>query len=1218
MKFISPIISTLFVLGFITSSWAQLPINFLTANNNTTVNTCSGFIIDSGGQGGPGYGNGENITITICPDTPGEIISIDFTLFDLSTVNTGTQQNPVLDYMYVFDGPTTASNSLGVYSGNGLQSVIIEATQLNPSGCITLQFVSNSTGTGFFAASVSCETPCADPQAGGLLVGGITNDSIRVCTGDTVNFQEFGSFAQQGFTLTNYMWDFMDGDTANGQFVDHVYDVPGLYNVQLFVTDDNGCSNPNLISLQVLVGTIPDFINFPADTSICLGESANFIADPETYEVLWNGFPGSQSVDDGCLPDTLLGVSQDIELLQTGFSNGSTITNVNDITSICLDLEHSFMGDLVIIIECPNGQSAILHQQGGGGTQIGIPVPTDDVDCSDPTTMGTPFTYCFTPQATETWVEWVANNPGVNTIPAGNYESIDPLTNLVGCPTNGIWTLTVIDNWAADDGTLFSFGLTLDSSYYPPIQTFEPQIGNASDSSYWFNPIFQTYMSPDANEIDVLPTQAGTFTYDYFVFDNFGCEYDTSVVLTVNDNPAVFAGNDTTLCNGSGLQLNGQLLGLSSNCDYVLTMEDTFGDTWNGNTLTITINGVSTDYTCSNNVIQIENLIIPNGATVNVTFNANGGFVSECSYTIVDGNGVTIVSQGPNLFGTAIDNFVAACVPDFVYEWTPAGSVSDPTIVDPMLNVNGQETLTFTTYPLGHPLCATTDTIVVSVSATPNPGNDSIIEICSSTAPFDLYPFLGSGASVNGSWIDALGNAVAMPYDPALLPAGDYTYVVDSNGCVDQATITINEIITDITSSTSTDVSCNGGSDGTITITGNNFTTYTVDGGAPIAGVSPFTVSSLTAGTYTIDVYSVDGCTAQAIVDVIEPAILTAASVEVDASCFSFCDGSVQITPNGGVGPYAFTWPVGIIGSQNGTGVDICAGVYDVTVTDANLCSTQIQFTITEPAGVSPSIMGDVLSGCYPHQVNFTNTTPGNNILTTEVDFGDGSTLSVNGNLPFDHIYQDAGLYDVTIVVTTNDGCIYTVSYDNLVDVYNTPNANFIVNPDFVSMLEPEIGLINQSSSDVVSWSWEITSGNPPTSTSESVIGVMYPFDSPGLYPVTLTVVNGNGCIDSITKHVTIVNDVLLFAPNTFTPDGDEFNQTWEIHISGIDIYDFELLLFNRWGELIWESHDPSVGWDGTFNGKLVQDGTYNWQLRCADIVNDNKYTFEGSVNIIK
>ncbi|NRA10494.1 MAG: gliding motility-associated C-terminal domain-containing protein, partial [Crocinitomicaceae bacterium] len=644
-----------------------------------------------------------------------------------------------------------------------------------------------------------------------------------------------------------------------------------------------------------------------------------------------------------------------------------------------------------------------------------------------------------------------------------------------------------------------------------------------------------------------------------------------------------------------------------------------FGDTWNGNTVTVTVNGVSTDYTCSNNFTTIFNLTIPNGATVTVTFNANGGFVNECQYTLVDGNGVTIVTQGPNLPGVVVDNFVAACVPDFVYDWTPPGSVTNPAIADPILNVSGQETLIFTTYPLGHPLCATSDTIVVNVSATPYPGMDSTIQICSSAAPFDLFPFLGVGASPNGTWIDANGSTVAMPYDPGTMPVGVYTHYVDSNGCVDQANITILEIITDITNTAVTDVLCNGGADGNIVVVGNNISEYTVNGGAVIQAVSPFVISNLIAGNYTIVVYSNDGCSATEIVVVGEPVLLTLSVLGTDASCFGVCDGTVQITPAGGTGPFTYTWPAtGLVGDQNGAGSLICAGLYDVTVTDMNLCVAQVQFPVTEPADVSPSILGDVLNGCFPHTVVFTNTTQSNNILTTEVDFGDGSTEIFNGVIDFDHTYDTPGLFDVTVTIITNSGCEYILDYISLVEVFANPNPNFVVSPDFVSMLEPQVGFINQSSSDVVSWSWDMPNATPASSTSENVTQVVYPFDAPGQYPVTLIVTNDNGCIDSITKYVTIVNDVLLFAPNAFTPDGDEFNQTWQIHISGIDIHDFDLLLFNRWGQLIWESHDSSVGWDGTYNGKIVPDGTYNWQLRCADSVNDDKYTFEGHVTIIK
>lgn len=1216
-------INLLAALLFSFNALAQMAIPFAPASNGQTFSTCNGFIIDSGGQGGPGYSNNETTVITICPDTPGEIISVVFNLFSLDLTDDNPAPNITnVDVMNVYDGTSTAANSLGSYTGNQLQGVVIEATVLNPTGCITLEFISNTIGTGMFTASVSCETPCNDPQAGGVIVNGITPDSIRVCPGELINFQEQGSFAQQGFTLVDYEWDFMDGTTANGQNVTHSYNVPGQYRVQLFVTDDNGCSNPNLIDLEVLVGTIPDFTGFPGDTTICLGESMGFSANPDTYEVQWNGFSGSQSIDDGCLPDTLLGVSQDIQLLQTGFAAGTTINNVTDIQSICLDLEHSFMGDLVIIIECPNGQNSILHQQGGGGTQIGIPVQADNVDCSDPSTLGVPFTYCFSSTATQTWVDWVNANLGTNTIPAGTYASVDPLSNLVGCPTNGVWTLTVIDNWAADDGTLFNFALNLDPSFYPPVTTYQPNIGSNSDSSYWVTPApFMTSISPDGNDITVQPTVDGTYNYQYVVIDDFGCTYDTSVNLTVNPNPIVFAGNDTTLCGGNILQLMGELSGpgASSNCDYELILNDTFGDGWNGNTVTVTVNGVSTDYTLPTGNNTSYTIPVPSGVTVTVTFNANGAFVDECQYSVQDESGNVVFSQGPNLAGVTTNTFIPACAPDFIFEWTPPTSLNDPSIIDPLMTVTGQETLTLSVYPIGHPLCVETDDITVSVTAIPDPGVDAAISVCSQGNPVDLLPLLGPTANQTGTWQDPNGNPVVMPFDPTTMPVGDYKYVVNVSGCMDSSIVTVSEIITEITSITPTDISCNGFADGMIDFTGDNFAQYTVNGGAPIAAVSPVNVNGLTPGNYTIEIISVEGCTDSETITITEPPVLTVTINTTDATCFGLCDGAAEVLPVGGTAPYAYVWNQGVTGDQNGMATTVCAGAYTVDVTDARGCTVTGNYTINEPANIFPSLLPDTVSGCFPHQVDFINTSGSTDIIETTVDFGDGSTGTYVGLDPFDHTYNLPGTYTVSLTVTTVNGCQYTEVYDDLIIAHNAPNANFFVNPDFVSMLEPTVNLYNQSSGDVVSWQWSIPDAETAQSANtENVLEVTFPSDAPGLYPVTLITENGFGCIDSILRYVTIVNDVILYAPNTFTPDDDEFNQTWEFYISGIDIYDFNLKLFNRWGEIIWESNDPSVSWDGTYNGKLVQDGMYIWFMECADSENDKRYTFQGHVNVIR
>ena len=107
------------------------------------------------------------------------------------------------------------------------------------------------------------------------------------------------------------------------------------------------------------------------------------------------------------------------------------------------------------------------------------------------------------------------------------------------------------------------------------------------------------------------------------------------------------------------------------------------------------------------------------------------------------------------------------------------------------------------------------------------------------------------------------------------------------------------------------------------------------------------------------------------------------------------------------------------------------------------------------------------------------------------------------------------------------------------------------------------------------------------------------------------------GCLDTTNKYVIVIQDVVLFVPNTFTPDGNEFNQSWAIVIDGIDRFSFQLFVFNRWGEIIWESRNPDITWDGTYNGRLVQSGTYTWLIKAKDKVNDNRYTWDGFVNVI-
>lgn len=1214
------------LLFFAAGAYAQTQISFSAASNGQTFSTCNGFIIDSGGQGGTGYSNNELVTITLCPDTPGEIISVVFNFINLSTQDDNpspTQTN--VDYMRVYDGTSTAANSLGEYTGNQLQGVVIQATALNPTGCITLQFQSNTIGTGQFTASVACETPCANPTAAGTIVGGITADSIRVCVGDVVNFADDGSFAEMGFTLVDYNWDFMDGNTANGTNVSHIFNEPGQYRVQLFVTDDNGCSNPNLVDLEVLVATIPDFTGFPSDTTLCLGESVSFTADPEAYEVLWDGFPGSETIDDGCLPDTLLGVSQDVELLQTGFAAGTMIDDISDIQSVCVELEHSFMGDIVIMIECPNGQTQILHQQGGGGTQIGEPVQEDNVDCSDPATQGVPYMYCFTPTATETWVEWVDNNGWGMTLPAGDYEPIEPLNNLVGCPVNGVWTLTVIDNWAADDGTLFSFGINLDPSLYPPIETFEPQIGAGADSSYWTFPApHATSLSPDGDQITIVPTAPGSFTYTYTVIDDFGCMNDTNVTVTVNDNPIPDAGPDFTVCDGDEVQLNGSISGSGggSPCPFTFNLHDSFGDSWNGNNLLVTINGVTTSYTVPNDEASFT-VNIPHGTTFTVQFDGAGNWPTECSYDVLGPNGEILFQDGYNgAPSTAVNSLTADCFNGYTFEWSPAAGLSDPNIPDPTGNFTTPGTLTLTVYPTGHPLCATTDDVSYIVSESAYPGADSTLQICSSGAPADLYPLLGPGASPNGTWSGPTGAAVNMPYNPVTMNPGIYTYSVDSNGCVSSATITVTEIVVTVNVAP-TNVSCHGANNGSVLVNVTNGTSYTLNGGAatPIAG-SPFTINNLAPGPYTIDVTNAIGCTDQELFTITEPPALNITSISPDVTICPGASTNLTATSAGGSTAHTLTWVDGatIVGTGSPITVTPVAASTQYCVILTEACGSMPDTAcviVSHPQDIIPVFTPDIVEGCFPVDVNFTNNSTGGTVVTTVVDYGDGITETLNGMAGSAHQYELPGVYTVTITVTSDLGCVYTATFTDMITVFDKPQAYFDILPNPVSMFNPQVQLLSNSSNDVVTFDWDITQGTPSNASTANVYA-QFPEGVAGNYNVTLYVYNQEGCVDSVTRIVQVVSDVLIYAPNAFTPDGDEFNQSWFIHIDGIDMTDFNLKVFNRWGEIVFESNDPKGAWDGTYDGQIVPSGMYTWTIETKDINTDEKYTFEGHVTILR
>ena len=602
MKKILGFVTAILISGGAISQSTDVIMN--AGTNGTTVNTCLGGLYDSGGTGANvNYQNNENYVITVCPNIPGDFMTLLWTVFTLDCTDNIPGPGTDADNVTIYDGPNTGSPTLGTYYCGQLgPGSLFGATPANLSGCLTIEFTSNATGTGDFNAQLSCETPCDPGTAAGQIIGGPAVDSIAICVGDIVTFDDFGSTPGTSglFTLQQWVWQWFDGspdDTLNGpNQVTHQFDVPGQYVIQLTVIDDNDCVNMNATDIQVFVTTYPSFDPFPGDTTICVGESLDLNAFPDQYETTWSGFPLSIWQDDNCMED-ITGIVQPTPMTITGYDSNILLNAGNpDIFSICVDMEHSFLGDFVLQVQCPTGAIMTLHQQGGGGTNLGDP-EQGTVDCANPATFGVPWTYCFTPTAPNTWVQAVTlglaipNGTGGNSLPPGDYAPIDPFSALDGCPINGTWQILFTDLWGADDGSMPGWSINFDPALDPPVTVYTPQIGVASDSSWWdlFSPGIIS-STPDGNSITVQPSPAGTYFYNYHVINSFGCQFDSTVQVDVYQS-AIADVLDTAVCDGLPVLLNAG----SAVCEYTLTMTDTWGDGWNGGFLTVITSAGSVD-----------------------------------------------------------------------------------------------------------------------------------------------------------------------------------------------------------------------------------------------------------------------------------------------------------------------------------------------------------------------------------------------------------------------------------------------------------------------------------------------------------------------------------------------------------------------------------------------------------------------------------------------
>lgn len=459
-------------------------------------------------------------------------------------------------------------------------------------------------------------------------------------------------------------------------------------------------------------------------------------------------------------------------------------------------------------------------------------------------------------------------------------------------------------------------------------------------------------------------------------------------------------------------------------------------------------------------------------------------------------------------------------------------------------------------------------------------------------------------------WYDATGTLIGTGAAITICPIDPMIYTVNLISC--GTIIATDDIFIDIVccappTIVPTNVSCFGACDGSATATGVGTAPFSYLWDAAAGSQTTATATGLCAGTYSVTTTDAAGCVETSMITITEPTELSVATVLTNVSCAGAADGAAVATASGGVPPYSYDFGAGP--SASGTFSGITIGAYTLTVTDANGCVVVFNFTITDTPIPVVSFISDLTEGCAPLLVTFDNT--GESGVSCEWNFGDGSISSSCGTVI--HEYEFDGDYTVSLKVTNVDGCFTTLSYTNYITVHPNPVASFIYSPYNPSTINSEVRFTDYST-DADLWEWSF--GAIGNSNVENPT-FLFP-EIAGEYPVELIVTTNQGCADTLVKIVTVYQEHLIFVPNVITPDGDQFNEVFTPYFTGIDIYDYHLTVYNRWGEILFESYNLATGWNGTYGGEIVPDGVYIWTIETADVATDKRFEFNGHVTVIK
>ena len=565
------------------------------------------------------YSPNEEEIITVCPDGTGSKMVV--ALFEDPTAEYSLNIHSS-DTLYIYDGTSTSAPLLAALNNDTYPSGINQpASWSNLSGCLTFKFVSNaSSESSGWAGNLSCAN-LIQPFSNHITayVNGTSNganDSINdlnpvdtgyvdICLGDQITFNAEPYFPYEpggdsaalsggGYMQsTNYdvLWELSNGTTyTTNSFELTPTERSGLF-ITLRVEDQFG--QFKISFCKVRVSTLPNFATCgPVISPICLGRTVNLVGgitsvDTAGVDPVSTNFPiGGVFGEQTYLPDGS-GFNYTTEIEISGFDSTAIIQNASDIDQMCVRIEHSYLGDLEMMLTCPNGQSVNIFNSysgfGGGGELYpgGFGGGNDFLGGAyDNNTgnIGYCEEYCFSDSSISqmSWAEGYqttdATGPSVgNMIVPGLYSPEESFTPaLIGCPVNGTWTLTVRDNIGIDDGFICEWGIYFNDLLNPNREIYAPSIVDL----YWEDD--PSIIENLDTVVLVEPQELGANFYTFTVEDEYGCFYDTTVIAQTIQGGNII--DDTITCEDFFQYENNYLTPLGGSWFYLSDDGEVFFD----------------------------------------------------------------------------------------------------------------------------------------------------------------------------------------------------------------------------------------------------------------------------------------------------------------------------------------------------------------------------------------------------------------------------------------------------------------------------------------------------------------------------------------------------------------------------------------------------------------------------------------------------------------